>query len=75
MLWTYRSAVGHTASREAGQSSLSLNFGMQWNAKLFARACISGLTHLYAYEWKSMERKVQCDRPFRTISEGSCDTE
>ncbi len=32
--------------------------------ELFTLACVSGLTHSHAYEWKSMERKVQCDRPF-----------
>ncbi len=47
----------------AAQSSPSLNFWMQQNVKLFARACVFGLTHSHAYEWMSMERKVQCDRP------------
>ncbi len=32
-----------------GQSSPSLNFGSQRNAKLFAQACASGLTH--SHEW------------------------
>ncbi len=37
--------------------------------KLSARACVSGLTHWHAYEWKSMERKVQYDCLFRHTNE------
>lgn len=32
---------------------------------IFGRACVSGLMHLNAYEWKSMEREVKCDRDLR----------
>ncbi len=56
---------GFTWCEFAGQSSPSLNFEMQWNAKLFAQAYVSGLTHSHAYEWKSMELKVQCDHVLR----------
>ncbi len=63
---TYRSAVGHTVSRDANSQA---RVHQVWTLErsemrnIFARACVSGLTHSHAYEWKSMERKVQCDRP------------
>ncbi len=65
---TYRSAVGHTVSRDANSQA---RVHQVWTLEcsemrnIFARACVSGLTHSQAYEWKSMEWKVQCDRPFR----------
>ncbi len=39
--------------------------------KLFAGACVYGLMHSHAYEWKSVERKVQCERPF-TLACSNC---
>ncbi len=61
---------GVTWCEFAGQSSPSLNFGMQRNAKLFAQACVSGLTHSHSYVFDFVQRRTDLEARVAACSRG-----
>ncbi len=56
MLWRIDLPLVHTVSRDANSQVICFEFTKSelWNAaNIFARACVSGLTHSHAYEMES----------------------